>query len=252
MNETDRILAEYARRGREIPADFYSLGKPANLYMFQQRARTVIRALGETGFWPLAGLDILEVGCGTGQWLADLEAWGASRTRLHGIDLDERRAAVARARLCDQRDDTGRIFAPGADIRTGDASRLPWPDRAFDVVLQSTVFTSILDPGMRREVAAEMVRVVRPEGVILSYDFRYDNPSNANVRALRLRDIRALFHGCRVRVVPVTLAPPLARRLVPVTWIGALLLEKVPWLCTHYLAVIRRGDGPGRSSGGAA
>lgn len=248
MSEVERILAEYARREREIAPDYYSPGKVENLFMFQQRTRRVIRALVEEGFWPLSCFDILDVGCGAGKWLADLEAWGATRGRLHGIDLDERRAALARTRLCEQRDPLGQIVAPGADIRTGDASRLPWADRSFDLVLQSTVFTSILDSGMKCKVAGEMLRVLRPDGVIIWYDFRVDNPSNPHVRGVGRREIRELFPGCAIEAAALTLAPPLARRIVPVTWIGALLLEKVPWLCTHYLAVIRR-RGESRAAG---
>jgi hypothetical protein len=43
-----------------------------------------------------------------------------------------------------------------------------------------------------------------------------------------------------VRLTRITLAPPLAARLVPVSWITALLLEKVRILNTHYLGVIRK------------
>jgi hypothetical protein len=38
----------------------------------------------------------------------------------------------------------------------------------------------------------------------------------------------------------VTLAPPLARRLVPLTWIGALALEGLRFLNTHYIGVFRK------------
>jgi hypothetical protein len=38
----------------------------------------------------------------------------------------------------------------------------------------------------------------------------------------------------------VTLAPPIGRRSVPVSWIGSLLLEKLTVLNTHYLGLIRK------------
>ncbi len=38
----------------------------------------------------------------------------------------------------------------------------------------------------------------------------------------------------------VTLAPPVVRRLAPYSWMGCYLLEKIPWLCTHYLGVIQK------------
>ena len=221
MTETDRILEELRRRERELPADFYSLDRPANRFLRQGQERALRKALEEIG--PLAGKRVLEVGCGSGNWLEMLQ--GAAS--LSGIDLDPGRAARAAARF------------PEADIRSGDASRLPWAGGSFDVVLQSTVFSSILDPGMRRAVASEMLRVLAQGGAILWYDFFVDNPFNPHVRGVRRREIEALFPGCRVALRRATLAPPIARRIVPVSWKLAALLESLRVLNTHYFGVIR-------------
>lgn len=222
MSEADRILEELRRREREVPADFYSLDRPANRFLRRGQERALARALEEIG--QLSGKRVLEVGCGSGNWLEMLS--GAKE--LAGIDLDPGRAAGAAARF------------PGADIRAGDASRLPWASGSFDVVLQSTVFSSILDPAMRRAVASEMLRVLAPGGAILWYDFFVDNPSNPHVRGVRRREIEALFPGCRVALRRTTLAPPLARRIVPVSWKLAELLESLRVLDTHWFGVIRR------------
>ncbi len=222
MSEADRILEELRRREREIPGDFYSLDRPANRFLRQGQERALREALEELG--PLSEKRVLEVGCGSGNWLEMLS--GAKS--LAGIELDPGRAARAAARF------------PGAGIRTGDASRLPWEDGSFDVVLQSTVFSSILDPGMRKVVASEMLRVLAPGGAILWYDFFVNNPSNPHVRGIRRREIEALFPGCRVALRRATLAPPLARRIVPVSWKLAALLESLRVLDTHWFGVIRR------------
>jgi hypothetical protein len=100
--------------------------------------------------------------------------------------------------------------------------------------------TSILDDGMKKAVAIEMLRVLKPAGIILWYDFLFNNPKNPQVRGIGAREIRALFPDCLVTLRRITLAPPIARRLVPVTWIGALLLEKITFLNTHYLGIIRK------------
>src|SRR5919197_544033 len=107
---------------------------------------------------PLAGRRVLEVGCGAGQLLADLETLGAPRDRLAGIDLVPDRVAAARARL------------QGAEIREGDAASLPWEDGSFDVVVQSMMLSSVLDPAVRTAATREMARVVASEGVGVSYD----------------------------------------------------------------------------------
>jgi ubiquinone/menaquinone biosynthesis C-methylase UbiE len=244
-NEAERIRREYERRSREIPDDYYSLFNPTVLYLYQQRTRAVLSALKNAGMVPLEGRKILDVGCGTGSWLSDLEAWGARRENLAGIELDPSRGKRAQTRFTAQREESGALLSPGADIRIGDASRLPWPDAFFDIVLQGTVFTSILDDGMKRAIAGEMSRVLKPGGIVLWYDFFYNNPGNPSVKGVCAGEIRALFPRHSIRLKRITLAPPIARRLVPVSWNGAEILEKLVFLNTHYLGILRKRETAG-------
>ena len=227
-SEITRIRTEYERRRREIQKDFYSWRRPVNHFFHSQLARLSIRVLVEHNLFPLKKRSFLEVGCGKGSHLIESLHWGTLPSRIAGIDLLADRVQSARAIL------------PEADIRCGDARDLPWLDASFDIVSQFTVFTSILDPIMKRTVAREMLRVLKPDGIILWYDFRYDNPFNRNVKGVGAREIRSLFPGCEVALHTTTLAPPVARTLVPVSWIAALVLEKIPFLRTHYLAVIKK------------
>lgn len=226
--ERERILSEYDRRRREIGDDLYALHRPANLFLRQGQERALLRGLHAAGLAPLVGRSVLEIGCGEGRWLSFFENFGAAPTDVAGIDLD-----ASRVDLCRRRH-------PEADIRLGDATELPWPDARFDVVFQSTVFTSILDVDVRRAVAAEMMRVLAPGGVILWYDFHFDNPRNRNVRGVRRKELAALFPGWRIDVERVTLAPPLARRIAGHAWWLASTLERLTLLNTHTFAVIRR------------
>jgi SAM-dependent methyltransferase len=161
-------------------------------------------------------------------WLLEFCQWGCLPEQVAGIDLDEGRLAEARRRL------------PAADLRLGDARELPWPDASFNLLTQFTVFTSILHQGVKRKIADEMLRVLKPGGAILWYDFRYNNPRNPHVRGIGVAEIRSLFPGCEVRLRSVTLAPPVARQVVPVSWVAALLLQDIPLLRTHYLGVISK------------
>lgn len=238
--EAARILAEYARRRRELPWDFYSPFRPGVLFAKQRRVRAVLDLLRREGLADLRERRVLEIGCGRGDWLADLETWGAKREHLAAIELDPARGREAQARFAAWRGEDGELLAPGADVRIGDASRLPWVDGSFDVVIQSTALSSVLQPEVRRAIASEMARVLRPGGVILWYDLRVDNPRNPGVHGIRAADIRALFPGYRLRLRRITLAPPLARRLVPVSWWAAGLLERMVFLNTHYLGLFRR------------
>jgi SAM-dependent methyltransferase len=115
---------------------------------------------------------ILDVGCGGGH---DLAAWGSAGWapgELAGIDLVPARVAAARERC------------PGVDVREGSGAGLPFADASFDVATAATVFSSILDAALRRQVHAEMRRVVRPGGLVVVYDFVIRNPRNPSVVAM--------------------------------------------------------------------
>jgi SAM-dependent methyltransferase len=227
-----RVTAAYARRNKSVPADLYSLSNPGNLLLVQDRERQVLRLLGKLGCFPLASKAILEIGCGTGYWLRDFIKWGARPAQLTGIDLLPDRLAEAR-QLC----------PAGVQLTCGSAAAVPAPDASFDLVLQATVFTSVLDAAFRQQIAGEMLRLVKPGGAILWYDFRVNNPNNPDVRRVGRAEIRRLFPGCRVELRPITLAPPLARRLAGYSRWMCELLQACPLLCTHYLGAIRREEG---------
>ncbi|MEM9074582.1 MAG: class I SAM-dependent methyltransferase [Myxococcota bacterium] len=227
MSEAERILEEYRKRRERAGGDNYAYTNPGNLFLRQGQERALLWALHEANVVPLGDRSILDVGFGEGRWSELLIELGADAEQMAGIELDEARAAVARHRL------------PWCDLRTGDASSLPWPDESFDIVTQATVFTSILDDRMRRQVAAEMTRVLRPGGVLLWYDFAFNNPRNRAVSGISAQTLRSLFSGARIKTRKVTLAPPLARRLASRVWHLAGLLEGIRVLNTHLVAVIR-------------
>src|SRR5262245_23694503 len=91
--EARRIQQEYKRRAAEIPPDRYALYRPENLFFATERLRRAVQGLQLCGLLPLEGKKILEVGCGARGWLPDLEAMGAHRGDLHGIDLDAERVS---------------------------------------------------------------------------------------------------------------------------------------------------------------
>jgi ubiquinone/menaquinone biosynthesis C-methylase UbiE len=234
-SEAGRIQAAYAKRRW---SDRYSLFAAAQLFLSQERERHVLALLKRAGIDSLEGQRILELGCGTGHWLREFVKWGADPAKITGLDLLEDRIGVAR-RTCPQ----------AMNIVKGNAAALTFPSGTFDLILQSTVFTSILDPVVKRQVASEMLRVLKTGGIILWYDFHVDNPGNPDVRGVSKREIRQLFPGCRARLRRITLAPPLLRALAPYSWLACYLLSKVPFACTHYVGVIRRIAPP---SGGLA
>ena len=64
-------------------------------------------------------------------------------------------------------------------------------------------------------LAAELARVLAPGGAIVWYDMFRDNPRNKNVTGIGRSRIRELFPSLQVHTRSITLAPPLARFVVP-------------------------------------
>jgi SAM-dependent methyltransferase len=227
-SEPDRIRRVYAGRRRE---ERYAGFQPAQVFTLQSVERKLLCLLRQFDALPLRDRQILEVGCGTGYWLRQFVKWGADPCAVTGVDLLAHSLAVAKR------------LGPG-DMRLleSDGAVLPFPDEAFDVVAHFTVFTSILDPVIRRRVAEESVRVLKPRGLVVCYDFHIARPNNSDVRPLTRRDIVSLFPGCALTLRRVTLAPPLVRLLAPRSWLLCSLLETIPLLRTHYLGVIQKPE----------
>lgn len=226
--EIKRIQDECKRRESEIPSDRYDSNKPVNRFSAESRKKAMSDLLLKENLLPLRGKFFLEVGCGSGGWLVDFERWGVEESFLSGIDLQSHRISQAKRRL------------PRADLRVGEASELPWPDQSFDLVLQSTVFTSILSGDLKKKVALEMIRVLKKDGAILWYDFFVNNPFNSHVSGVSIEEIKESFQGFEISFRKLTLAPPIARFIAPISVSACVFLEKGGLLNTHYLACIRR------------
>ena len=224
-DDAERIRAAYVRREESGDAGRYLPSRPGNALALAQRERLLDEALARRNIAGLHALEILEVGCGTGGELSRFVVRDADPTRLSGIDL--RPEAIDEARL--------RI--PEAHLVVGDATRLPYPDQSFDLVYQSTALSSMPSPAMRRQVAAEMLRVARPGGLIVSYDFAW-NPINPDTVGIGTRELRRLFPKLPIEVHRVTLVPPLARWLGDRSERALRVAAKVPPLRTHRLAII--------------
>jgi ubiquinone/menaquinone biosynthesis C-methylase UbiE len=228
MDEIARIKSIYQGRIEKGLIERYSLFHPGELYMLHRREEETLRLLRRQGLAELRDRRILEIGCGRGTRLLDWIRWGVRPDALFGVDLIEAFIKEARSNL------------PRAHFSVASGNRLPFRDGEFDIVVQSTVFSSILDPALRQAVADEMVRVMSRQGAILWYDFRYPSPGNADVRPVAAAEIAALFPGRTVARHSLTLLPPLARRLAPVSVFACRALEKLfPLLRSHLLAVIR-------------
>lgn len=223
------MLAAHERRDQDRDRARYAPWNPAERLMVAERTRIATALLAKAGRFPQRGRPVLEIGYGHLGWLAELLSWGLASNDLYGIELDPARAERARAAL------------PGTHLEVGDAGALPWPDGTFQLVVLSTVMSSVLDPERRAAIAREVERVLAPDGALVWYDLARNNPRNPDVRGLDRREVRALFPCLSGPLARVTLAPPIARLVAPRAWWLATLLGSVPLLRTHLLGVLGRG-----------
>jgi SAM-dependent methyltransferase len=226
MDELERIRLEYSDREQRLKgSDIYSPFNPAQMFSIHQRQRVVANCLRRNEFYPLREFRILEVGCGSGGILLEMLALGALGRNLHGVDLIHYRAQAANT------------VVPCLPLICADGQHLPYAESSFDLVMQFTVLSSILDEGIRVNLAHELLRVTRPSGLVLSYDF-WLNPTNKNTRGINISEIHRLFPDCQFNYHRVTLAPPIVRRLVSISWNLCQLLESLKIFNTHYLVEI--------------
>lgn len=228
MAEEARIRAVYARRRRDIPSGRYALTEPFTLYSTHEREAAMVTLFRKAGLRSLEGLSILDVGCGRGELLRRFISFGAAPNLLFGIDLVGEYVEAARN------------MAPHLQISCGSADRLPFTDGCFDMVSQSTLLTSVLDPKVKQSIANEMVRVMKPGGWLLWYDFSYNNPRNPDVHGIGKAEVRRLFPGFTMSALRVTLAPPVGRIVAPLSPLLYHMLVRLKFLCTHYICLLQK------------
>lgn len=226
-DETRRITDVYREYRQDSPlAEKWSGRNPGNRRIVQERDRARQVLFSRYGYVPLTERRILEIGCGGGKILAGMLADGARPENLAGVDLVAERIEEARHRFPDLR------------FLQGNAAALDFADASFDLVLLYTVFSSMLDARMQADAARETVRVLKPGGAVVWYDFRFSNPRTRYARGLRRRRIRALFPDLEPHLQSITLLPPLARRLGPLTGFLYPCLAALPPLRTHWLGLL--------------
>jgi ubiquinone/menaquinone biosynthesis C-methylase UbiE len=137
MDQTDRI-ADYDQIARTYDQ------------RYERNPYTGVEAALRDFIGSQPGLDILEVGCGTGHWLEVLQAPGR-----HPVGLDYSAGMLAKAQKRVQ----------GASLIRGNAGRLPLPSHSFDRVFCINALHHFPD---KPAFLAEARRTLRPGGRLLS------------------------------------------------------------------------------------
>ncbi len=137
---------------------------------------------------------VLDAGCGTGLWLADIYTRGHGREMLAGIDVSTLMVADAQRRLAT-------IVTPDTkmDIQVCSAVELPFPDASFDLLMANAMVKHLDDEPFSRFLA-EARRVLVSGGRISIWDFGrpllplgHVKPNNPALELKNLRDSSALM-----------------------------------------------------------
>lgn len=145
--ERNLCLDKYLR-SRYLTKEYFEEGRSLRYKYHYHIPREIERLMAEK-----PGAELLEIGVGMG---IDTQLFCEKGFRVTGIDLTEKSVEATKARL----DSYG--FA--ADIKTGNAERLDFSDKAFDVVYSFGVLHHT--PGTEKAVS-EVHRVLRQNGIAL-------------------------------------------------------------------------------------
>jgi len=119
-------------------------------------------------------LRLLDIGCGTGRTLHQISL-AHPTMQLHGVDLSPAYIRAARQRL---------HAVPELTLAVENGEALPWADATFDIVTSTYVFHE-LPRNARRNVVREMLRVVKPGGLLVIEDSAQLSESGEIGSALR-------------------------------------------------------------------
>ncbi len=148
---------------------------------------------------------VLDVGCGNGADLVRLFHVGYRPENITAIDILPDRIREAKE------------LYPSVNFVVGDASNLNFDSNAFHLVVESTMFVTLLDEQVRTQIALEMIRVCKPGGYILCCDWKVDKPGDRNYKALTRKELMKLFcvneRTVISTIVPGALVPPVGRFL---------------------------------------
>lgn len=230
IEELQNVRDRYDRRKQAGHNQTYSILNPAVYMGVQERQRAIIRWIKYAKINPLEDR-VLEIGCGWGGNLNELMRLGFKPENLVGNELLEERAVLAR-----------KFLPETTKILIGDASKLNLQDNSFDIIYQSTVFTSILDDKFQIELANKMWSLTKPGGGILWYDFIYDNPWNPDVQGISVQRIKDLFPYGTIKTWRVTLAPPISRVVTKIHPNLYTVFNTMFFLRTHVLSWISKKE----------
>ena len=195
-----------------------------NLIIHEEKLTISKQLLKKNGI-NLENNKILDVGCAGGDTVKILIELGAKEKNITGVDLRQDRLDAAK-----------KIY-PKANFLKMDAGNLKFSSRKFDFINIFTLFSSVNDLESRFKISNEIQRVLKPNGFILYYDLRYNNPANKDVVGIHRDELWLLFSRMKKNINTLTILPPLVRMLGSYTQTLYKIFSKAPVLRTHYIGL---------------
>ncbi|HXX43796.1 MAG TPA: class I SAM-dependent methyltransferase [Candidatus Acidoferrales bacterium] len=167
----------YKGIGMEGPiAKWYAKITLKDLEDFRALARRMAAGLAE-------GSSVLEVAPGPGYFAIELAKLGDYR--ITGLDVSETFVEIAQK--------NAREAGVEVVFRRGNASKMPFGDDSFDLIMCRAAFKNFSEPV---EALREMRRVLKPSGKAVIIDLRKDTPKeeiDAHVDKMKVGAINAAF-----------------------------------------------------------
>lgn len=224
-SETENVLERYERRKTKKRVkknldEFYF-----NHFAQSERELKYIEII-KNRFDSLDTLKLLEIGAGSGGNLFCFKKMGFKWNNMYANELQKDRFEILKETF------------PSINANEGDACEIDQKlNNSFDIVFQSTVFTSILDYEFKVKLANKIWTLIKSGGILLWYDFAFDNPQNNDVKGIKRKEIKKLFkESKKITFYKTTLAPPIGRKVKKLYALFNIFL----FLRTHLIAVIEK------------
>lgn len=132
-------------------------------------------------------IKILEVGCGTGRLLVEINKAGY---RINGVDASTDMLAQCNKKI--------RACAPNIHLASGEAAQIPYPSNSYDFVYCIRLLNQTDSSTYALNVISDMIRVAKPDGYILVEIVNSFRPrmGRGKYRGVSLQPGNVIEHAC--------------------------------------------------------
>ncbi len=201
--EKELIKQRYEKRDflRTEQHSRYSPISPCNYISACEKYALLAQTLGLIFKDDFRSKKYLDIGCGNGGNLTILNSMGVEPNCLYGNDIMPNRIEEAKKRL-----------PTLAHLDCNNFLEIPYQENFFDCIFLYTVLSSILDLDFQKALIQKAKSLLKPGGVIIIYDFIYNNPANPDVRRIDIGFLKKTFIPLSYSIKKATIIPPIARK----------------------------------------